>query len=79
VEGPTKQQEKTIMPETFSGCIKWYNVQKRFGFLVADHNRQDVFFHETNLVDGHIDDGDVVSFEYENTNRGVQASKVKRI
>jgi CspA family cold shock protein len=31
------------------GSVKWYNVQKGFGFVVADRGGKDVFVHATTL------------------------------
>ena len=31
------------------GSVKWYNVEKGFGFVAADHGDKDVFVHATTL------------------------------
>jgi cold shock protein len=31
------------------GSVKWYNVEKGFGFVAADHGGKDVFVHATTL------------------------------
>ncbi|MUT24805.1 cold shock domain protein CspD [Mesorhizobium japonicum] len=31
------------------GTVKWYNSQKRFGFIAPEHGEKDIFVHATAL------------------------------
>jgi CspA family cold shock protein len=56
-----------------TGLVKFYNVDKGFGFIEADG--QDVFFHITQVVEGYEpQDGDTVQFEISNGRDGRPAA-----
>lgn len=59
-----------------TGVVKFYNAEKRFGFIVPDNGDKDVFFHITN-IEGEVppQEGDHVQFEKEETDRGFQIKK----
>lgn len=61
------------------GTVKWYNEMKGFGFIEVEDGK-DVFVHRTSLPEGtQLKDGDHVEFETENSDRGLQATNVKKI
>ncbi|MFO7678189.1 MAG: cold shock domain-containing protein [Thermoplasmatota archaeon] len=61
------------------GTVKWYNEMKGFGFIEVEDGK-DVFVHRTSLPEGtRLNDGDLVEFETENSERGPQAIKVKQL
>ncbi|HEF1853176.1 TPA: cold-shock protein [Bacillus cereus] len=66
---------------TLTGKVKWFNSEKGFGFIeVADGN--DVFVHFSAITsDGFksLDEGQEVSFEVEEGNRGPQAKNVVKL
>ncbi|AFU13061.1 MULTISPECIES: cold-shock protein CspD [Bacillaceae] len=66
---------------TLTGKVKWFNSEKGFGFIeVADGN--DVFVHFSAITgDGFksLDEGQEVSFEVEDGNRGPQAKNVVKL
>ncbi|OMH29720.1 cold-shock protein CspD [Bacillus thuringiensis] len=66
---------------TLTGKVKWFNSEKGFGFIeVADGN--DVFVHFSSITgDGFksLDEGQEVSFEVEEGNRGPQAKNVVKL
>lgn len=33
------------------GTLKWYNREKRYGFIIPDDGSPDVFFHHTAIID----------------------------
>ncbi|RKD28083.1 MULTISPECIES: cold-shock protein [Lacrimispora] len=60
------------------GTVKWFNAQKGFGFI-CDEQGNDVFVHFSGLaMDGYksLDDGQSVTFEVTDGNRGPQAVNV---
>jgi len=63
------------------GQVKWFNEKKGYGFIeTATHG--DVFVHYT-AIGGEgfrsLNDGERVSFEVEQTDKGLQAVDVKRL
>lgn len=65
------------------GTIKWFTVQKGYGFITEDGpDGKDFFLHYENIeMDGFktLDTGDRVEFEKESTHKGWMAVHVRRI
>lgn len=60
------------------GKVKFYNAGKKFGFI-AGEDGQDVFVHETVIVDGsQLRENDAVEFDVEQGERGLKATNVKK-
>jgi CspA family cold shock protein len=59
------------------GTVKWFSVQKGFGFITLDKGKE-VFVHKTGLAEGvrTLQDGQPVEFEVEETVKGPQAVNV---
>lgn len=47
-----------------TGKVKFYNPRKRYGFIVDDETKEDIFFHQSGLADI-IKEQDAVSYEIE--------------
>ena len=62
-----------------SGTVKWFNEEKRFGFITPDEGGQDLFVHQTGIADGasSLPDGAKVSYEAEEGPKGPKAVGVK--
>jgi len=58
-----------------NGTVKFFNNAKGFGFITPDDGGKDVFVHANNLNDD-INEGDKVSFEIEETQKGLSANNV---
>ena len=62
------------------GTVKWFNAEKGFGFIERESG-DDVFVHFSAILgDGFksLEEGQAVSFEIVEGNRGAQASNVTR-
>lgn len=56
-------------------------MDKGFGFIAPDGGGKDIFFHSNSLVDvqfNELREGDIVSFEVEQTDKGQNAVNVQR-
>ncbi|MPQ97117.1 cold-shock protein [Modestobacter sp. I12A-02628] len=62
------------------GTVKWFNAEKGFGFIAPDDGGDDVFVHFSALPDqgGYrsLDEGQRVSFDASQGQRGMQADNV---
>lgn len=61
-----------------SGSVKFYNRIKRFGFIAQDDG-EDVFVHESGIVEGPIADNDQVEFDVEEGEKGLKAVNVRKV
>jgi CspA family cold shock protein len=62
-----------------TGTVKWFNDAKGFGFIVAEENGEDVFVHHSNIEGTgfkSLAEGQAVSFEMEQGQKGWSATKV---
>ena len=64
-----------------TGKVKWFNAEKGCGFITTDEGK-DVFVHYSAIqTDGFktLDDGEAVSFEVVQSDRGEQAANVCKL
>jgi CspA family cold shock protein len=66
-----------------TGTVRWYHVQKGYGFIQQDASKNDIFFHHTGLLveqneEGHkeVFTDNRVEFEIESTPKGPKAVNV---
>ena len=63
-----------------TGKVKWFNAEKGFGFITGDDGRE-VFVHFSQIVgEGYktLDDGQTVTYEVSDSDRGPQAVNVQK-
>lgn len=58
------------------GTVKFFNESKGFGFISDNNTGNDVFVHATGLIN-EIRENDTVSYEIEETQKGLSAINVK--
>lgn len=61
------------------GNVKFFNVEKGFGFIVPTDGSEDLFFHVTQCSEGYESpqEGDLVSYEVGEGRKGPQAVSVE--
>ena len=59
-----------------NGTVKFFNNSKGFGFITPEAGEKDVFVHKNSLID-EINEGDKVSYDVEETPKGMNAINVK--
>ena len=61
-----------------NGTVKFFNDEKGFGFITPEDGSKDLFVHVSGLND-EIREGDKVSYEVEEGQKGLQAANVQAI
>ncbi len=67
--------------EKLTGTVKWFDSKKGYGFITAD-NGQDVFVHYTGIAGNGfrtLDEGERVSFNVTESDKGLKAVDVERL
>ncbi len=62
-----------------TGKVKWFNADKGFGFITDDATKSDVFTHYSAINNGGfktLEEGQKVTFEIVESDRGPQAANV---
>jgi len=59
------------------GTVKFFNESKGFGFISQENGNEDIFVHNTGLLDN-IRENDRVVFDIERGQKGLMAVNVKR-
>ena len=61
------------------GTVKWFNAQKGYGFITNESTGEDVFVHFSGIAgEGYksLEEGQNVTFDITEVNRGLQAVNV---
>ncbi|MDD5424135.1 MAG: cold-shock protein [Candidatus Omnitrophica bacterium] len=70
------------MAEELTGTVKWFSNQKGYGFITPDNGGKDVFVHHTAITgEGYktLSEGQKVTFQIAQTDKGDQASNVVKL
>ena len=62
-----------------NGTVKWFNAAKGYGFITDDADQSEIFVHFSGInTEGYksLEDGQKVTFETTEGNRGIQAVHV---
>jgi CspA family cold shock protein len=62
-----------------TGTVKWFNSQKRFGFITPDEGGNDLFVHANSIEGGLFRDNDEVKYEVGQGQKGPCAENVTLI
>jgi CspA family cold shock protein len=61
-----------------TGTVKWFDDEKRYGFITPDEGDKDLFVHQSGLAEGStLQEGAKVSFDAEESDRGPKAVNVR--
>jgi cold shock protein len=65
-----------------TGTVKWFNPEKGFGFITPDDGSKDLFVHQTAIGGGgfrSLNEGDKVSYDAEDSDKGPRAANVQTL
>ena len=79
--GCTKLKERKKNMSTLKGKVKWFNGTKGYGFIEREDKEKDVFVHSSAVREAglqYLNEGDELTFEVENGDKGPSAVKLQK-
>jgi CspA family cold shock protein len=75
------KKKGVTMATLVNGTVKWFNSEKGYGFIEQENGGKDVFVHYRNINSSgygrvSLNDGQKVTFEVGNGEKGLQAENV---
>ena len=66
---------------SIKGKVKWFNPQKGFGFIEREDKQKDVFVHSSaaQAASLELNEGDQLTFDVENGEKGPSAVNLKKV
>ena len=66
---------------SLKGRVKWFNGKKGYGFIEREDKEKDVFVHSSaaQAASLQLNEGDELTFEVENGEKGLSAINLKKI
>ena len=66
---------------SINGKVKWFNATKGYGFIAREDNEKDVFVHSSAARAANLDlnEGDALTFEVENGEKGPSAVNLQSV
>ncbi len=64
------------------GTVKWFSDKKGYGFIEQGEGQEDLFVHYTSIeMEGFrsLSEGDLVSFDVQESDRGPEAKNVQKV
>jgi len=80
--GSTSSGPSSDMPVEETGTVKWFNVEKGFGFIARDRGGKDVFVHISALERSGLtalNEGQRVTVDIAESRKGLEAAKVRLV
>ena len=62
-----------------NGKVKWFNQRKGYGFIIGEDEKE-IFIHKTEVPNGtYLNEGDTVEYDIKKTEKGLEATKIKKL